>query len=70
MASDCEQVSIVSTHFETENGYDYLTIDGVSYSGDAVINQVVGAEFTVHFESDYSVTDTGFTLEWSCYNSS
>ena len=65
--SECESVHITSTHFSTEGGYDHLTIDEESYSGTVEISQIVGSSFTVSFSSDQSVTNTGFTLLWSCY---
>ena len=64
--SDCETVHILSTSFKTEKTYDKLTIDGIEYSGERKVNQVLPNNFTVYYESDYSGTDEGFILNWSC----
>ena len=64
--SECDRVRIVSTHFDTEGGFDHVTIGDQEYSGSVEIDQVVGPSFTVAFASDGSVTKTGFELTWSC----
>ena len=64
--SGCETVHILSSRFQTQRGYDFLRIDGIQYSGDQKINQVVSENFTIRFTSDYSVTDDGFILTWEC----
>ena len=52
--------------FKTENFWDKVIIDGVHYSGDKNVNQIVSTNFTVEFLSDGSITDEGFILNWSC----
>ena len=64
--SGCETVHILSAFFKTEDGYDKLTIDGIEYSGEEKINQIVSNNFTVYFSSDRSVSDHGFILNWNC----
>ena len=69
--SECEQVKIISTHFQTERPY-VVTIEGMRYSGNGtVVNQIVGGSFSVIFTSDRMVqhlttSELGFVLEWSC----
>ena len=66
--SDCfDQVRIFSNYFDTESGYDEVTIDGQRYSGNIEIDQLVESSFLVSFSSDGSDTKTGFELEWICY---
>ena len=66
--SDCDQVRILSERFDTEPGFDHVTINGEVYSGSDAIDQVVDqSDFSVMFLSDGSVTGTGFVLLWSCY---
>ena len=66
--SGCDNVRIVSTHFDTEPGFDHVTIEGESYSGfGGQVDQIVPGTFTVSFVSDHSVTSTGFELTWSCF---
>ena len=67
--SDCREVRIVSTFFDTEGGFDHVTIGEDSFSGSDSIDQIVDRDFTVYFTSDGRVTKTGFQLTWSCYNS-
>lgn len=64
--SECAQVHILSTHFDTEGGFDHVTIEGVEYSGIAEVDQLVGPKFTVVFASDGSVTKSGFSISWAC----
>ena len=64
--SDCEKVRIESVTFLTEFRYDFVTIEGEVYSGNAIIDQDVPPDFTVSFNSDNSVTDDGFILNWAC----
>ena len=42
-----------------------ITIDGIQYSGQQKVNQIVPSNFTVYFSFE---TDThkGFILNWSC----
>ena len=63
---DCTAVRIVSLNFSVEDGYDDVTINGVSYSGQAIINQMVYGKFIINFKSDRTITDTGFYFSWSC----
>jgi len=52
-----------STHFDTESGYDFLTLDGQSYSGTTGPNGVsvsVGSVMT--WAADYSVTHSGWRV--------
>ena len=61
--------------FKTESVYedwhgitygDKVTIDGIEYSGDQNINQIVPKNFTVYFSSDEYVVDKGFIFVWTC----
>ena len=67
--SGCESVHILSLIFNT-NFYDELTIDGIAYSGDEKVNQIVPADFTIRFISggygSYYGTNDGFILNWNC----
>jgi len=62
----CNKVRIRSDHFDTEGGYDYVTIGEETYSGEDQIDQIVDSLFTVEFYSDGSVTASGFQLSWEC----
>ena len=62
----CNYVQIVSTHFDTEEGADILSIGNLQYSGNATVDTIVTGPFYVTFRSNSSVTETGFKLEWSC----
>jgi len=65
--SDCSSIRIWSTLFDTEQTYDYVTIQGEKYSGTAAISVTVPAgNFIVYFHSDGSATKTGFALSWTC----
>ena len=70
ICSSCEKVEISTVLFDTERCCDYLRIEGQKYSGRASINQIVPKNFTVKFESDYSVTGRGFYLQWNCIEQS
>jgi len=61
-------VEVVSSHFSTEAGYDYVAIDGVLYSGYNSVQTVISGKFTVSFLSDGSVTGIGFNLLWECWS--
>ena len=66
--SDCDEVHIYSMRFDTEGGYDYVTIGDSTFSGsNQVVNLIMPAAFEVAFHSDYSVTRTGFSLAWQCF---
>ena len=58
----------MSTFFDVETGYDFVTINGNSYDGfdNEIVNDLVPAHFTVTFTSDYAQTWEGFTLVWEC----
>ena len=56
----------MSTFFETEEDYDYVTIDDTEYSGSTAIDTILSTNFTVVFQSDESETDNGFVLNWNC----
>ena len=64
--SECEKVRIVSITFDTEGGFDHVTIGDQKYSGCMNIDQVVDGTFTVGFSSDGSITKSGFVLGWTC----
>ena len=69
---DCDRVSIVSTKFDTELNFDYVTIDKVRYSGASTnVDQIVSIrswnyQFTVSFTSNNNKSASGFVLEWEC----
>jgi Zn-dependent metalloprotease len=75
------RVTLTFTRFRMENTYDFLRVyDGASiaspiigsYTGftlPAVINST-GGSITVRQESDPSVVDTGFAINWSCTSAS
>ena len=67
IAADCASVAVASTVFDTEERYDFVTIQGVQYSGGNAIDTTVPAgNFVVKFNSDGSSTKGGFTLLWRC----
>ena len=66
--ADCEQVNIVSTLFETQNGYDLVRVDGIQYSGSMLVDLVLPSSFIVSFVSDEWTTGSGFSLDWKCYD--
>ena len=57
---------MISTIFETEKDYDFVTIDNTKYSGSTEIDTILSTNFTVVFQSDGSVTKNGFVLNWNC----
>jgi len=59
-------VNLVSTSFDTENGYDYVTIAGSRYDGSDTIGVTISSTTIVHFHSDGSKTKSGFVLKWAC----
>merc|ERR1711957_746712 len=65
--SDCDQVRIYDTYFDTEPVWDYLTIGDKRYSGNDDVDEIVESSFTINFHSDAFETRTGFVLEWECY---
>lgn len=66
--SDCDQVHIYSEVFDTEADFDYLVINGASYSGSGNISQIVPGNFSLQFSSDNSENASGFILHWTCSN--
>ena len=66
--SECTMVEISSRWIDLENGFDFLDINGQSYSGQTEISQVVPANFIVSFQSDSSQSGDGFSLFWECYD--
>ena len=82
IASECEQIHVVSEYFATEGCCDQLTIMGGhgmvtdvsptmgywAFSGEDVVDIIVdGSGFMAVFSSDGSITSTGFRIHWSCY---
>ena len=66
-ASDCDcATEFASDEFATEYGYDFITVNGVSYHGYSLtngpMNVQVAAGTNVTWSSDSSVTRTGFTI--------
>jgi len=67
ISSNCENIRIRSSSFDTEANYDYVTISGQQYSGTAGIDVTVPAgDSVIKFHSDGSSTRTGFVLTWTC----
>ena len=67
VTTSCQSVKVVSTIFDTETTYDYLTLDGVQYSGNNGIDITVPTgNFVIYFQSDGSVVGGGFDLTWTC----
>lgn len=70
-------VTLTFTRFRMESGYDYLKVyDGSSitspllgsYTGFTIPASIssTGGSITIRQESDPSVTDTGFAINWTC----
>ena len=61
--------TLSATEFETESGYDYVTINGHQFSGNGLNNGPthvpVGAGETFTWTSDASVTRAGWTICWA-----
>ena len=66
ISSNCESVHIISTLFKTTWISDRVIIDGMQYTGETQINQIVPTNFTVYFVSDDYHTAAGFVLNWTC----
>ena len=68
--ADCNEVNIQSEMFQTEQGWDFLTIsdqeNSQGYSGDQLVNQNASSIFSIEFESDGAFTMNGFVLKWTC----
>jgi len=57
--------TLTATDFNTEPGYDYVTIGGTRYSGGTGPSDVaVAAGSTFTWRSDSSITRAGFTICW------
>jgi len=66
IAANCSNVNLISTQFETEAEYDYVTIAGTRYEGTESMSVTVPNLTVVHFHSDGSTTKSGFILKWTC----
>ena len=64
--ADCPMVNLVSTSFDTEDGYDYVTIARSKYDGRNKISVTIPSSTVVKFHSDNYVSKSGFVLKWSC----
>ena len=54
---------LTATEFDTESGYDYVTIGGTRYEGrNGPYGVAVGAGSTFQWQSDHSVTNAGWTI--------
>ena len=63
----CDKVVVYSQTMALEPDYDFLWVDGHSYTGHREINLVIEkSSFNVRFSSDYSNADAGFILHWRC----
>ena len=67
--SDCSAIHLVSTHFDTEEDFDFLRIsDEHKYSGSTVVDQIIDtSSFVATFTSDRYGTASGFNVIWECY---
>ena len=65
--SICNKTRIFSTLFDTQEGYDFVTIDGVMYSGVTVLDLIVPNTIFVGFYSHSRVTQSEFVLLWECH---
>ena len=67
---DCDEVNIQSEMFQTEEGYDFVSIadqeKSQRYSGEQLVNQNASSSFYINFKSDRYVTKAGFVLKWTC----
>ena len=50
--SNCPHVLIESEHFDLENGFDVVFINGEAHTGSTEIHQIVPGNFEVEFISD------------------
>ena len=68
ISADCQAVHIFSIFFKTYAAYyrDTVTIDGIEYFGDMVINQLVPNNVIVYFAANSFDTEDGFILNWTC----
>jgi hypothetical protein len=59
-----DQVLVV-IHFDTEEDFDTVTINGVDYSGQKPeLNDVKASDGTIRWSSDFSLPGTGWKLCW------
>ena len=65
--SNCNKTRIFSTRFDTEGGFDFVTIDGARFSGVTVLDLMVPNTLFVGFSSDSSSSYSGFVLVWQCH---
>ena len=69
IVSNCTKVLVQSTKFETEEWFDYVTIDGVEFSGSTPVSILVeSGQFFITFQSNRWINKDGFVLQWECYN--
>ena len=65
--AECDTVKVKSSHFDIEQDFDFLIIDGTKYTGKTPIKQTVEKKsFVVSFTSDHNNTNLGFSLQWKC----
>ena len=64
--SDCNKTHIFSTVFDTQGGADFVTVDGVMFSGQISFDLMVPNSFSVGFSSNNAITKPGFVLLWEC----
>merc|ERR1711871_291149 len=58
-----QSVYVSSTYFQTEATFDYLTINGVQYSGETgPFNVMMAPQSNMTWSSDGSVNNGGFTI--------
>ena len=56
-------MTVTSTEFDTEEGYDFVTIGNATYSGSTgPMNVQVAAGTLVTWASDYDTNRAGFTI--------
>ena len=72
--ADCEQVNIFENILDIKSGYDFVTVDGVIFTGQIdVVDLILDSSFIVSFisyESDESTAMRTFSLNWECYDES
>ena len=66
ISTGCENVELASELFDVEQGYDFVTIEGDSYTGYGYLVREVPPNFTLSFRSDSSQTGPGFIFNWYC----
>ena len=65
---DSGAVALTFTAFQTEGGWDYVIVDGVSYHGNSIPDPIDSdsSSMSIQFTSDGSVTGDGFAAEVTC----